>query len=393
MRKVLFFLSFFQIFFLQAQEYVHQVLILNEGYYDYTAQQIVEPVTVGTYNPDTELYTEVITIDSARFASDIIIDDNFFYVAADNKILKYDLDTYTLLAQQIVQGARHLVINNDKLFVSRGDYDPNTFGPVLFNSYLQVYDKQTLSFIQEFDTLSGPKWSTQNMVIGGDSLYIAINNAFAFGNEQGMIGVLDLNNMSYVNEIDLGTDGKNPDNMMIDGGKIYTVNNKDWSGMSISEHDVSASTTITTNMALVSTGCGTSCLRGGKVTYQISGDTDLYEWDGTVSNVVGVSNNFYDLAIDKVNNYLYASSTDFFSYGEIHIYDQDNILLGTFPCGISPGSIVFDKRMVAGIEDIALYENDSNQLYDLLGRSVTSSKALQEGMIYIKNNKKFLFVR
>ena len=180
MRKVLFFLLFFQMFFLQAQEYVHQVLVLNEGYYDYTSQQIVEPVTVGTYNPDTELYTEVITIDSARFASDIIIDDNFFYVAADNKILKYDLDTYTLLAQQTVQGVRHLVINNDKLFVSRGDYDPNTFGPVLFNSYLQVYDKQTLSFIQEFDTLSGPKWSTQNMVIGGDSLYIAINNAFAF---------------------------------------------------------------------------------------------------------------------------------------------------------------------------------------------------------------------
>ena len=181
--------------------------------------------------------------------------------------------------------------------------------------------------------------------------------------------------------------------MMIDGGKIYTVNNKDWSGMSISEHDVSASTTITTNMTLVSTGCGTSCLREGKVTYQISGDTDLYEWDGTVSNAVGVSNSFYDLAIDKVNNYLYASSTDFFSYGEIHIYDQDNILLGTFPCGISPGSIVFDKRMVAGIEDIALYENDSNQLYDLLGRLVTSSNTLQEGMIFIKNNKKFLFVK
>ena len=36
------------------------------------------------------------------------------------------------------------------------------------------------------------------MVIGGDSLFIAINNAFAFGNEQGMIGILDLNNISLM---------------------------------------------------------------------------------------------------------------------------------------------------------------------------------------------------
>ena len=53
MRKLLLFLTmlFLQIIYTHAQEYVHQVLILNEGYFDYTTQQIIEPVTIGSYDP------------------------------------------------------------------------------------------------------------------------------------------------------------------------------------------------------------------------------------------------------------------------------------------------------------------------------------------------------
>ena len=107
-----------------AQNYVHQVLILNEGLYGYDS-----PVTVGSYNPLTETYTQVAEIDSSRFASDLIIDSTFFYVAADNKILKYHLDTYELLAEVNVEGVRNLAIHNSHLFASRGEY------AVQYNSY------------------------------------------------------------------------------------------------------------------------------------------------------------------------------------------------------------------------------------------------------------------
>ena len=82
MRKLLLLLTilFLQTIYTQAQEYVHQVLVLNEGYFDYTTQQIIEPVTIGSYNPISQLYTEVLSIDSARFASDMIIDGECFYV-------------------------------------------------------------------------------------------------------------------------------------------------------------------------------------------------------------------------------------------------------------------------------------------------------------------------
>ena len=191
-RVLLLFSAFLQALCVCSQDYLHQVLVLNEGYFDYTTQQMIEPVTIGSYNPDTDLYTEVVVIDSVRFASDIIIDDGSFYVAADNKVLKYDLDTYNLLEETTILGIRNIAIHDGKLFVSRGDYDSNTFSSVLFNSYLQVYDKYTLDFIQDFDTIIGPKWSTQDIIIEGDYLYIAINNGFEFGNEQGFIGILDL---------------------------------------------------------------------------------------------------------------------------------------------------------------------------------------------------------
>ena len=83
-----------------SQDYIEQVLILNEGYYDYyDTQEIIEPVTIGSYDIDSNDYTEIATIEGARFASDLIIDGNNFYVAADNKILKYDLDSYELLEE------------------------------------------------------------------------------------------------------------------------------------------------------------------------------------------------------------------------------------------------------------------------------------------------------
>ena len=45
---------------------------------------------------------------------------------------------------------------NDKIIVSRGDYDNVTFLPILFNSYLQVYNSSDLSLHMEIDTLNGP---------------------------------------------------------------------------------------------------------------------------------------------------------------------------------------------------------------------------------------------
>jgi len=393
MKSLLFFLSVIIVQVCTAQNYVHQVLILNEGYFDYTLNQSIEPVTIGSYNPISQHYVIIDTIQGARFASDLIIDDYHFYVAADNMLHKYDKNTYDLLASTQVDGIRNLAIWNDKIIITRGDYDNTTFLPISFNAYLQVFNKSDLSLYLELDTAIGPKWATQNLIVDGDNAYVVINNAYEWGNEKGIIGILDLNTFSYLNEIDLGINGKNPDNMVLEGDYIYTINNKDWSSSSISQVSLLTYSSLTINLASTSTGCGTSCLRDGKINYQISGDTLLYEWDiitlPSTGTSLGLNQNFYDLSYDKINNLLYKSSTDYSTYGDINIYNQNNYLIYSFQCGVSPGTIAFDIRNATGIHDILLESHKNNEiLYDLSGRMINHELDFTDG-IYIKNGKKF----
>ena len=366
-----------------AQNYVHQILILNEGIYDYES-----PVTIGSYDIFNETYTTVVEIDSSRFASDLIIDSTFFYVAADNKILKYHLDTYELLAEVNVEGVRNLAIHNSYLFASRGEY------AVQFNSYLHVYDKNTLSYVFELDTINGPKAATQNLIVDQGKLYVAVNNGYEWGNEEGLVGVIDANSLDYISEFDLGDDGKNPDNMMLYENNLYTVNNKDWYGSSISQINLETETVVTKNISAAPTGCGTSCLRAGKIIYQISQDSLLFQWDPIGegednSSEIGLFDNFYELAEDKINSKFYASSTDYVTYGNIHIYDENYNLESTFTTGISPGTIVFDVRHSVSLEELGIpnLTNKSSYIYDLLGMAYGLND-YRPACIYIVNGKK-----
>ena len=373
---------FFSYSFLSAQNYVHQILVLNEGIYDYES-----PVSVGSYNPISGNYTTVVEIDSSRFASDLIIDSTFFYVAADNKILKYHLDSYELIAQVFLDGVRKLAVHNDYLFVSRGDFSS-------FSSYFHVYNKSDLSFISDLDTINGPKVSTESLIVNNDIVYVGINNGFEWNNQEGLVGLINANTLEYISEINLGDDGKNPDNMMLYENHLYTVNNKDWTGSSISQINLASGIVVTKNISSAPTGCGTSCLRSGKIIYQISQDVKLFQWDPELgqdednSTEIGSFDNFYELAEDQINQKFYASSTDFTSYGNIQVYDENFNLESTFTTGISPGTIIFDVRPSLSLEDL-INKNISTKksLIDLLGREYNFNDFRPAG-IYILNGQK-----
>ena len=388
MKKVLLTLSLSLTALVQAQNYVHQALILNEGYFDYQTNQIIEPVTIGSYNPANQTYQIVDTLEGMRFGSDVIIDGNFYYVAADSKIFKMDLNTHQEVASVSCPGVRNLGIYQNKLVATRGEYLTS------YSSYLHIYDANTLSLIQAIDTVQGPKWATQNIVIDGSSAYIAVNNGYEWGNEKGLIGKLDLSNLSYGNEVDLGPDGKNPDNLLKSGAFLFTVNNKDWSGASVSKVALDGTSNSTLNLPSVGTGCGTSALRDDKLVYQISMETDLIEFDIYLMNtngpIAGHTLNYYELAQEPVTGQLYTSETDFFSFGTIHIFDDNNNELSNFNAGISPGTIVFDVRSSAGIaaieNTISIYPNPAvdflnvsiegvKRVYDLTGKLLIESSA------------------
>jgi hypothetical protein len=393
-----------------SQNYLHKVLVLNEGYFDYQTNQIIDPVTIGSYDPSTQIYSVVSTLNGMRFGSDLIIDGNFYYVAADSKIYKMDLNTHQELASVVCQGVRNLGVYQNKLVATRGEY------LTTFDSYLHIYDANTLSLIQAIDTISGPKWASQNIVVDGSIAYIAINNGYEWGNEKGLIGKLNLDNLSYGNEVDLGPDGKNPDNLMKLGDFLYTVNNKDWSNASVSKVALNGSSNTTVNLQSAATGCGTSALRDDKLVYQISMETTLNEFDINLMNlsgpISGHSINYYELAQEPVSGQLYTSETDFFSFGKIHIFDDNNTELSNFNVGISPGTIVFDVRPSVGLTEqensLSIYPNPTNEnlylsgfssektrILDLSGKEVISTfektvnvSNLKNGAYLLENNGK-----
>ena len=170
MKKVLFTIGFGFSTLVQAQNYVHQAIILNEGYFDYQTNEILVPVTIGSYNPTSQLYQVVDTLEGMRFASDLIIEGDYYYVAADSRIFKLDLNTHQEISSVLCPGVRNLGIYQNKLVATRGEY------LTTYDSYLHVYDATSMSLIAAIDTVQGPKWASQNVVMDGSSAYIAVNN-------------------------------------------------------------------------------------------------------------------------------------------------------------------------------------------------------------------------
>jgi hypothetical protein len=366
MKQIFFLLFSGLVFSLFSQNYLHQVLILNEGYYDYQTSTQGAPVTIGSFNPSTQTYQEVSTINGMRFASDLIIEGNVYYVAADTKILKYDLNSHALLDEVNCPGVRNLAFYQGKLVATRGEY------LTTYSSYLHVYDANNLNLITAIDTVQGPKWATQNLVIDGSKAYVAVNNGYEWGNEKGIIGTLDLNNLTYGNELDLGQDGKNPDNLVKYGNFLYTVNNKDWSGASVSKVALDFSSNFTVNLP-AATGCGTSALRDDKLVYQISMQTDLNTFDiGLMNNigpVAGHQTNYYELAQEPLSSNLYCTETDYVTFGKVKIFDQSNVELLEFNTGVAPGTVAFDVRSNAGLNEVSsgleVYPNPASNVLNI----------------------------
>jgi hypothetical protein len=348
---------------LNAQNYVRQVLIINEGYQDYQTLEILVPVTIGSYDPVTQQYISLDTLEGMRFASDAVIAGDAYFVAADQNIYKFDLNTHQQLAEVTFPGVRNLAFSDGKLVASRGEY------LTTYDSYLHVFNASDLSLVAAIDTVTGPKWATQNLIADGNIVYVAVNNGYELGNEKGLIGRLDMTNLTYGNEVDLGPDGKNPDNMVLHNGYLYTVNNKDWSGASISRVSLDGSSNSTVNIATAITGCGTSALRDNRIVYQVSGENVLNEFETVLMNnvgpIAGFNEYYYELVQNPVTGELYTSVTDYSTFGEVRIYDNSNSLIHTFSVGVSPGTIVFDVQPLSAIgekeiNDVSLFPNPVN---------------------------------
>lgn len=329
--------------FANAQQYVHQVLVLNEGYFNFNTQTQDVPVTLGTYDPANGTYTTVATITDARFGNHVAVDGDAVYVAADHRLLKYDANTFTLLDEADVPGIRRFAFWNDAIVITRGELGglPN---------YCEVRDKNTLDLLYAIDNTTLP-YSCEGVQVAGNKAYIAVNNGFEWGNAVGKLGVLDLAAQAWEASVDLGANGLNPENIMVKNDVVYTFNNKDFTGSSISKFAIGGSGVDYTNDVATSSGCGSSAVVENRVYFMEYAQNQLNRYDLTTDAVLDTlvgSPATYGLIDDPINHVMYGTTTDFLTTGELHVMQYNGTILSSVPVGVSPGRLALDVRSSTG---------------------------------------------
>ena len=339
-------------------EYLHSVWVLDEGVQDWMTGEMVVPASVGVFNPESGLYNEVLQLSDANFTTDILIENGFAYIAADNKILKVDLDTYEIVAEVDVQGVRYLDIYEGLIYCTRGDYDPSTWGSVIFDSYFLWFDAETLAPVGLLPASEGVQYDCDGLQIVDGIAYMAINNGFTWGAEVGFVGAYNISDASY-EEFDLGAEGKNPVHLKVVDGAVLTVNNTDWSATSLSRVELGQSSSDVNTLYVegVSAGCNAAAVLGDELLFQINSELGMRK-----ANTVDLSPSsetwgpasdvYYKMATNPLNSDVYATVTSFSasSLGQVQILDSNGNLLSSFTAGAVPGGIAFDIRTVALVD-------------------------------------------
>lgn len=361
---------------LKAQNYLHQVIVLNEGWSDWQTGEVIEPATMAMYDPGLATYAVVDTIEDAGFVSDALIFNEKIYVAADGALLKYDANSYQLLQSENIVGIRKMVMHNGLIYITRGDVDDQGVSLQL-DSYFQWYDAETLELVGELTVYeNGPQFATEGIALAGERIYFAINNAFDWGNEVGFLGAYDIIGDEYA-QWDLGDNGINPYHVFEVGGTVVSVNNRDYGSTSLSGLNVDEDLVETIEVSEANAGCLAAVAVDSELRYQITGETVIRQSNAQdlSSSTAWISDcpSYYGMAIDEISGEVYGSVTDYSTYGLMEIRTSTGQLVSQFDCGVSPGVICMDVRTISGIvSDLqqSSVAGATEQQFDVSGRAM-----------------------
>jgi hypothetical protein len=292
----------------------------------------------------------VSTITGPRFGSDVLADDGIVFVAADDRVLRFDADTYQPLGEAMVAGVRKLAIWGDALLITRGELGG-------LPHYFEARDKSTLDLLWTIDPSDGLTMSAEDVIVVGDKAYLAVNNAFDWSNLAGKVGVVDLVAQSYGSEIDLGPDGLNPEKLFVKDGDVLAFCNNDFSSSSISRVSLDGTPVLQyTTVVAENSGCAASALveAEDKVYFLEYAQNELARFDlgtGAVSDTLSGSPAIYCIIEDPINGVLYATTTDFLSAGDFHVLGLDGQVLATVPAAVSSGNLALDIRLSTAVAE------------------------------------------
>lgn len=313
------------------------------------------PPALGMVSMSTFEYAELVTFEDAGYATDLEIRGDEAIVVLENRVVKVDLVSGQFMAETELIGAQEATLLDDgTVVVTRGGLD-DAWQPLDLSSYLVWLDGDDLSVDGELLPGEGPTFPSQEVALVEGKVYVAVNNGWSYTEEVGRLGCWDPAEGTYT-EVDMGEGAENPVAIHALDGEIFTVNNGDWTGTSVSRMALADLASVET-LALdgVSVGCNASALVDTKLAVQISEenglrllDTPTMQWEeGVMLNEDAPA--AYSLAIHPQYGWTCAGVTDYATFGNVEIRTDEGELLATVPVGISPGTLVWRADVASSV--------------------------------------------
>ncbi len=318
--------------------WVKQVLTANSGKFEFSPPY-QDFVSLQTFNPLTQVSNDFGTI-YTQSAQDICVSNHFAYVAAQDSIIKYNLNTLSRVAAVADSGLNKLLVMGNRLLVSK-QY------PIVTN-FFEVLDTADLSLIAQVEGISG---DCGGIAVLNDTVYVAVNGGW-MGTE-GKLAIIETSGWTFVREINFGTEAIGIMQIYPYGDRIVTVNKSPYSipdQGSITIYDPAQQNFINT---LLNVNVGNATGIKGKLLYLCLnygiGTIDLDALaiaDTTIISDPGSAFFTYitSSAIDTINNRLYVNTGDYFSNGVCLIASLDGDSITSYSTGVSSDAVVMDYR-------------------------------------------------
>jgi len=326
--------------------YVKQIITANGGKFEFVPPY-QDFVTLQSYNPVSgavNIFQSVFT----QSVQDVLIKGNIAYVAAQDSIIKLNLDTYQRIAAVADSGLNKLYLIGNRLVVSK-QYPVTTF-------FAEVLDTTDLSLVISIPGISGDCGS---MVKAGDSLYLTVNGGW-MGTE-GKIAVIETTGWTVTREINLGTEAVGMLSIFLYNNKLFTVNKSPFQTPetgSISSYNLVDYTFINT---VINKNIGFGAGIDGHLLYfglnYGIGSFNLNTLQIEDSVVVpdpgsALFKYITSATIDTLNNHLYINIGDYVAAGTCLVATLTGDSVTSFATGISSDAVTVDYREApAGIEN------------------------------------------
>lgn len=342
--------------------YTKQIIIVNGGVYS-------DPddfVTVTSYDPEAQIVSEVATI-YTQSVQDVIVNGNFAYVAAQDSIVKINIDTYKKVASVGAVGVNQLATNGNVLMAS--------FWYPVTENYVKIYSLDDLTLVANISGISG---DAADFLIQDGVALVAIPGPY--GSTTGKIASIDINEAVLLSEDDYG--------------EFY-------SGIGFfGFYDNVVTSFMTTAWGETTTNIGTFDDEGNIIEQYTIEDASLAKSAGQHQDVIylELNNGIYEYnltnnaetmivspltesiaasVIDTINNIFYITTSDFFSYGNGYTYDMNGNQTSTIDVGISAQAIAVDYRTTTSVHEnskefaISVYPNPSSNYINVSSNNST----------------------